>query len=238
MSNAEVKWFVLIDGQLVPYDAALTRYNTVAHLKTIPGNEKIDELMPPSAYEPKDSSQESGDYFTGLWMQTFTGRKIYPEMPEHPGNEIVIEDIAHALAHICRYGGHAARFYSVAEHSVLVSRYCPPEFKLDGLLHDATEAYLGDIIAPIKRNPKFAHYKELELRWSARIAKTFGTNPVEPAAVKQIDLAILHDERRALRTMPPQDWWGTENGLHCEISCLDPQGAKGVFLNTFDELTK
>lgn len=177
------------------------------------------------------------DYFTGLWMQTFTGRKIYPELPEHPGNEIVIEDIAHALAHICRYGGHAARFYSVAEHSVLVSRYCPPEFKLDGLLHDATEAYIGDLITPIKRHPAFAHYKSLELRWAARIAAAFGTHPVEPGEVKRIDSAILRDEYALLLGDPAKSWMGSSGGLGCEISCLDPQGAKDVFLHTFRELT-
>src|SRR5690606_5290032 len=85
------------------------------------------------AYEPR----------LGDWMQTFTGRAVYP-LDLRP-DDIDIQDIAHALSMQCRYAGHTRQFYSVAEHSVHVARWCRqygPAAALEGLLHDATEAYL------------------------------------------------------------------------------------------------
>ena len=87
------------------------------------------------------------------WIHTFTGRKFDPLHPD-PG-QVVIEDIAHALALKCRFTGHTRTFYSVAEHSVRVAALLGfwghnPQTQLQGLLHDASEAYLPDISATIK----------------------------------------------------------------------------------------
>lgn len=71
----------------------------------------------------------------GDWIQTFTGRQFWPLDPQP--DHIDIADIAHALAHDCRFGGHCRRFYSVAEHSVLLSRAVAPEFRLAALMHDS-----------------------------------------------------------------------------------------------------
>ena len=79
----------------------------------------------------------------GDWMQTYTGERFWPLDPRI--EDIHIRDISMALGKLCRYGGHTIFFYSVAEHSVLVSEYVPEEYALWGLLHDASEAYLSDI---------------------------------------------------------------------------------------------
>lgn len=63
----------------------------------------------------------------GDWMQTYSGRKFWPVDPRP--EEVFIEDIAHALSMICRFGGHSLVFYSVAQHSVLVARNLKREHK-------------------------------------------------------------------------------------------------------------
>lgn len=87
-------------------------------------------------------------------MTTFSGRRFWPLDPRP--EEAHIEDIAHHLSLICRYGGATTRAYSVAEHSVLISEHAErilgrtPHEAMQALLHDAHEAYTGDIIRPIK----------------------------------------------------------------------------------------
>lgn len=95
---------------------------------------------------------------SGDWIQTATGGQFWPMDPQP--DEIDINDIAHALAMLCRFGGHCLRFYSVAEHSVLLSHAVPPEHALWALLHDATEGYLVDMPRPIKAF--LPGYKEAE----------------------------------------------------------------------------
>ena len=82
------------------------------------------------------------------WIQTYTGRKVYPL--ELTADQVCVEDVAHALSLKCRFAGHCRRFYSVADHSLRVAAILPPPLRLAGLLHDAAEAYLPDVAGPIK----------------------------------------------------------------------------------------
>lgn len=82
------------------------------------------------------------------WMLTHSARKM--DLAAPAGYAVHTSDISHALGNLCRFGGHTRRFYSVAQHSVLVATLLPDELKLAGLLHDAAEAYLGDVIQPLK----------------------------------------------------------------------------------------
>lgn len=106
----------------------------------------------------------------GDWGTTASGRQFWPQDPRL--GDVCIDDIAHGLAYQCRFAGATWAHYSIAQHSVLVSRACKPENALVGLLHDATEAYLQDIIKPLKR--ALRGYAELEAAWSICIGLVFG----------------------------------------------------------------
>jgi len=83
------------------------------------------------------------------FLPTCSGRRVHLLNPSP--DEIAIEDIAHALSHACRFAGHVPSYYSVAQHSVLVSELLDERTALWGLLHDASEAYLHDLTRPLKR---------------------------------------------------------------------------------------
>ena len=105
--------------------------------------------------------------------------------------DIRLDDIAHSLAHTIRFGGHGERSASVAQHSVHVSQICPPESARWALLHDAAEAYLGDMSTELKS--LLPYFKELELRWDEAISIRFNTCKRD---VKYWDTISLLTERR------------------------------------------
>ena len=106
--------------------------------------------------------------------------------------DINIQDIAHALSHLCRFGGHTKRFYSVAQHSMTCAKIAPDALKLTALLHDASEAYLLDIPTPIKQ--LLPAYKVMEDRFQALIAKKFGLVYPFPQEIHDIDRLMLEVE--------------------------------------------
>lgn len=126
-------------------------------------------------------------------IYTASGKMFNLANPEP--SQIDINDIAHSLSMQCRFAGHTPRFYSVAEHSLLVSDLLPDELKLWGLLHDATEAYISDISSPVKNLiPEITH---LEMIIMEAIAIKFNLpfeSFTEPAEVKNADLKILENE--------------------------------------------
>jgi hypothetical protein len=165
-------------------------------------------------------------------MQTYTGRQFWPIDPR--ANEVHIEDIAHALSMMCRYNGHCRTFYSVAEHSVLVSQHVPPEHALWGLLHDASEAYIADIVRPAKRF--IVGYHEAETRIMNAVCERFGLQPTMPAEVKRVDNAILADEQPVLLGPVAAGWGLTEPALGVDIVGLAPWDAETLFINRFREI--
>jgi len=144
------------------------------------------------------------------WIQTFTGRRFFPLNPRL--EDIDIEDIAHALSHLCRFAGHTRVFYSVAEHAVRVSRLCQqmcPTTTYEacwGLHHDDSEAYLVDLPRPIKRSGIGIGYREAEQRLMNVICRRFNLRPEEPPEIKRADTILLLTERRDLLGISPAAW--------------------------------
>jgi hypothetical protein len=189
-------------------------------------------------------------------MQTFTGRLIDVEDPSP--DDVTIEDVAHALSMTCRYGGHCRDFYSVAEPSVLVEQYgnstvgphcdLTNELRLELLLHDAAKAYVGCLVAPVKRSMSSSvnRFDELERVWQLVIGEKFGLGQrlACPSSdlVKRCDLAVVSTEVVALFGTIQSHWWDevwTEEPVldgKVEISCWSPAEARRRFLCRFRSL--
>lgn len=133
------------------------------------------------------------------WIQTYTGKIIYPADPDP--ELICLEDVAHALAMLCRYIGHPNQFYSVAQHSCLVSDHVSVENTCWGLFHDAAEAYLGDLSSPVKR--MLPDFRVLEERLLIAIAEKFNLPGDLPDEVKDVDELIRATEVEALMKPTP-----------------------------------
>lgn len=175
------------------------------------------------------------------WIQTFTGR-AFPLLAPARG-DVSIKDIAHSLANQCRFAGHSKRFYSVAEHSLYVSRVLPCRLALVGLLHDAAEAYVQDITRPLKE--ALPEHKFVEgVVWAA-IADRFSLPDELPQEIKTADMRMLATEAEYLMLPPPQPWnipakpfELEEIGLnHPRQLCLPPTEAHRRFLERFAELS-
>jgi hypothetical protein len=170
------------------------------------------------------------------WIQTYTGKQFWPLAQREA--DICVEDIAHALSNLCRYAGHCEQFYSVAQHSVLVSVYCDPADALHGLLHDASEAYLIDMPRPIKRSIGMEAYRDAEGHLQRLIFQRFGLHPDEPPSVKRADNALLRTEQRDLMKPAPVEWQDNREGaLSLKIVPMAPGVAERLFLARFCELT-
>lgn len=173
------------------------------------------------------------------WISTLSGKKFH--FGKADPSEIFIEDIAHGLSHICRWTGQIEEFYSVAQHSVLASQITDAKFALAALMHDASEAYLGDVSRPLKH--AMPNYRVMEDKIMSAIAVKFGFDWPMPPEIKQADTALLYTEHMQLRG-PHQDPRivpePLERLVHSigEISCWSPSLAKKKFLKRFHQLTE
>ncbi|MEP4830413.1 MAG: HD domain-containing protein [Cyclobacteriaceae bacterium] len=167
-------------------------------------------------------------------FSTFTGAKVSLQSPK--ASSIKINDIAHALSNLCRFGGHTRYFYSVAQHSILVAKLAKlngenREIQLAALMHDATEAYVQDLIKPLK-NMVAEPYDVIEARFEAVIAQKFGIKLEHFAAVKQYDRAALEIEHEYLMV-------GKDRARFMQFfssGAVDPPFAEIAFLGQFKQL--
>lgn len=175
-----------------------------------------------------------------IYITTYLGHRIDPFNPQPENFSIV--DIAHALSNICRWNGQIREFFSVAQHCIYVSYLCNPEDAALGLLHDSPEAYLGDLINPVKHNGSMKEYIKLETKFGNTIAKAFGLpNLDKTESVEIADLLMLGKEAKELgRPIPSKceeymnKWKGVLDIMNFEI--LSPQEARKRYIKRFQEL--
>lgn len=140
------------------------------------------------------------------FIRTYTGRKFFFDRESILTFDYTIQDIARALTFLNRFNGHTSRPYSVAEHSLWVARLVPEQDKLAALLHDATEAFIGDMVKPLKSLEGLSFFSELEDLLQERIFKSFGlSSPKIPKAVHLADNLMCGIELRDLLEATPVD---------------------------------
>lgn len=189
---------------------------------------------------PSASTGDASGAARGDWMQTFTGRCVHP-LSMTPGDVDVV-DIAHGLSLLCRFNGQCDRYYSVAEHCLLMSQqFTDLDLAAWALLHDATEAYVGDMIRPLKAS--MPAYRQVEDDVMLAIARRFDLplrgerDASMPAPVKLADQRILLAERNALMANTQRRWDVDDlEPLPVEIVGYDPVTIEQMYLRRFDEL--
>jgi 5'-deoxynucleotidase YfbR-like HD superfamily hydrolase len=188
--------------------------------------------MPEEILGPKDA-----------YIRTVSGKKFYPLNPKPEDVDII--DIAHALSNKCRFTGHTSSFYSIAQHCYLVSNLladvdAPLEVQLQGLLHDASEAYLPDVASPIKRY--IAGFHQIEANVEHAIALSFGLPLTFDARVKEADRMALFIEASLfiegdVHTKPTKAEQERLTTAMRRPRSWEPARAKWMFMHRFDELT-
>lgn len=160
---------------------------------------------------------------------TSTGRYLDPLNPDP--KDLDIRDIAAGLAKACRYAGQLPdyQFYSVAQHSVRVSRrFSWPYDRMNALLHDAEEAYLGDMASPIKKS--FPELKAAGDKLRLAIIDKFSVafNPEDGLC------EFIHEADDAEYRLERQSFWpGSEIDPALKIRAWSPLTAECEFLREF-----
>lgn len=161
------------------------------------------------------------------WILTRGGRKVDLIAPTAAMIDPI--DIAHSLSMQCRFNGHSRSFYSVAQHCCLVADLVPAEHQLAALLHDATEAYVGDMVRPLKEGMREFYeshslaslFDEVERRVWVAICLRFDIDTVLPDCVKTADLVALATEKRDLMPEHPEPW-PCLDGIDPSAEPIDP----------------
>lgn len=167
----------------------------------------------------------------------------YFDIANPEASKFELQDIAHALSRLCRFNGHCPLFYSVAQHSVLVSEYImyktgDPMLSLCGLLHDASEAFIGDVVSPLKK--MLPDYREIEQRVEKAIAKRFNLPfPFDPV-IKHADLIMLRTEQKCVMFADDEEWAGLDGvePLGISINEESPGEARIKFIEQYHYLVQ
>lgn len=165
-------------------------------------------------------------------ITTFSGRPFWPFNPQ--ACDLDIDDIAHHLSLACRFSGACRTFYSVAQHSVACSLVCDKSIAHWALMHDAAEAYLGDMPRPIKR--LLPDYMEAEERILECVAHRFALPWPIPSAVKEVDVRMLASEWRDLMPRGHLAYLDHVRPYDIEVQPVGPESSEAAFEMRFEEL--
>ncbi len=167
------------------------------------------------------------------------------------GSDFTLQDIAHGLGRVCRFAGQSSRFYSVAEHCVHVARLVPLAHARAALLHDASEAFIGDVTRPLKA--LLPDYREIEARIEDAIATrllsaeehavaggAFPSDPFKVPVIKKADAAMCLIEARQLMPAAPGYWSSlpvdrdtVELAKDVRVDCKPPEAASHSWLRAW-----
>lgn len=170
------------------------------------------------------------------YISTFTGKHF--DFINITMDDICIEDIAQGLSNECRFAGQISQFYSVAQHSVYVSQIVPPEYALEALLHDASEAYCKDLPSPLKA--LLPEYKAIEKKVQKVICYKWDIPRTISGVVHYADLTMLATERRDLE-VDGDNFWPILEGVPASdlitVNPLLPIQARAMFIHRYNQLT-
>jgi uncharacterized protein len=172
------------------------------------------------------------------WFQTRTGKRIDVN---DPNPELVdIKDIAGALSHMPRWGGHTNAFYSIAEHGVRLAQLVPPDLRMVALLKDAAKAYVGELQRPVKRLPAMEGWRSLRDRWALAIGTAFRLGQrlrFPDRLIREYDERLNHAERISL--FGPGDERERANITQAKVAgaivAMSPDDAYTRFLQVYAE---
>ena len=181
-----------------------------------------------------------------FWIETFTGKRL---SPLHLDEKLIdIVDIAHSLSLLCRFVGHCLTFYSVGEHSILLTEIVADNMGtssaisteyfnrtcLAALLDDAAEAYIGDISRPLKHSPQFKFFRELEEQIKGKIVHKFHLSGADWELVKKADNIALATEAKWNMADRGKGWNFTYPALPLEIHRIANEDVEPMFLELFE----
>ena len=179
---------------------------------------------------------------TNACIETYSG-KWFDILDPQP-DQIDIESIAHSLSMLCRFTGHVKHFYSVGQHSWLGSYLVPRNNALEFLLHDASEAFIGDMSRPLKHlTAAGGPYREVEAKVMRAIRQKYNLPLAQSDVIHKIDNQMLYAEKQQL--MSDLGWTqASVEGCECPdrtpATCIivemSPREVEEVFLNRFKQL--